>query len=181
IDLVLPHQGDVGVLMQAGVLQSALVSRGEWWRLITSGFIHFGFLHIVFNSYALWLGGTVVEYFYGSPRYALIYSLALLGGSFAAYYTTLGSPVSTAGASGAIMGVFGAMFVLGLKLPPLRQILIQNAVLPIILTLANGFMNPGISNAAHIGGAITGALVALALRPARAEQVLNAYRAPAIG
>lgn len=79
------------------------------------------------------------------------------------------------------MGVFGAIAVLGLKVPPLRHVLLNNAVLPILLTLGNGFINPGISNAAHIGGVIAGALVALALRPARAEDILRSYQAQTIG
>lgn len=174
LDLALPHRGNLGVLMQAGVLYPPLVARGEWWRLITAGFIHFGWAHIFFNSYALFQAGALVEYIYGSARYAAIYLCALLGGSIAAYLTTLHTQDITAGASGAIMGVFGAMAVLGLKLPPLRAQLLRNALLPIILTLGYGFTNPGISNAGHIGGVLTGALVALLLQPARARQILSA-------
>lgn len=174
IDLVLPHQGQLGLLAQLGVLYPPAVEQGEWWRLITSGFIHFGWPHIIFNSYALFQAGALVEYVYGSKRYATIYLAALLGGSIAAYVTTIGTQVVTAGASGAIMGVFGAMAVLALKLPPLRRELLQNALLPIILTLGYGFTNPGISNAGHIGGVLTGALVAFLLRPARADQILRA-------
>jgi len=154
------------------------VLHGQWWRLITMGFVHFGWAHIFFNSYALFQAGALVEYIYGTPRYAVIYSISLLGGSIAAYLTTIGSQVVTAGASGAIMGVFGAMVVLGLKLPPLRRELVQSAVLPILLTLGYGFMNPGISNAGHIGGVITGMLVATLLRPARGQLILAAIGAP---
>src|SRR5579872_1289314 len=113
LDAVLPHSGGLGPLSQAGVLFPPLVAAGQWWRLITNGFIHFGLQHILFNSIALWQAGTVVEFVYGTPRYAMIYLAALLGGSVAAYYSTLGSQSITAGASGAIMGVFGAMAVFG--------------------------------------------------------------------
>lgn len=173
IDLVLPHQGQLGLLAQLFVLYPPAIEQGQWWRLFTAGFIHFGWPHILFNSYALFQVGPLVEYVYGSGRYAAIYLAALLGGSIAAYVTTAGTQEVTAGASGAIMGVFGAMAILGFKLPPLRRELLQNAALPILLTLGYGFTNPGISNAAHIGGVVTGALVALALRPARADQILR--------
>lgn len=180
LDFLLPKNPDgLGTLQQLGVLDPKLVTEGQYWRLITCGFVHFGLLHILFNSYALFQVGALVEYVYGTPRYALIYLGALLGGSIAAYLTTIGTQTITAGASGAIMGVFGAMVVLGFKLPPLRRELVQSAAIPIVLTLANGFLNPGISNAGHIGGVVTGALVAALMRPARAKQILDEFGVPA--
>ena len=179
IDLVLPKgPSGLGPLAEAGVLYPPLVLHGQVWRLLTSGFVHFGFLHILFNSYALFQAGALVEYVYGSPRYAVIYLASLLGGSVAAYLTTIGTQTITAGASGAIMGVFGAMVVLGFKLPPLRRELVQSAALPILLTLGYGFMNPGISNAGHIGGVVTGMLVAALMRPARGKLILDALGVP---
>ena len=71
----------------------------------------------------------------------------------------------------AIMGVFGAMGVLGFKLPHARRALLQSALFPIVLTLGNGLLNPGISNAGHIGGLIGGVLVAAVLTPARAAML----------
>jgi len=174
IDQVLPKQNGYGTLLLAGALIPTFVEQGQWYRLITSGFLHFNWPHIIFNSIALFQAGALVEYIYGTARYATIYLAALLGGSVLAYITTAGSQTVTAGASGAIMGVFGAMAVLGLKLPPLRKELLQNAILPIVLTLGYGFSNPGISNAGHIGGVITGVIVASLLHPARADEILTA-------
>jgi rhomboid protease GluP len=172
LDRLGSHGDQIGPLMAAGAIQSGLIIQGQWWRLVTSGFLHFTFLHILFNSYALYQAGIFVEYMYGSARYAAIYLLALLGGGFAAFVSTIGSPVPTAGASGAIMGVFGAIAVLGFKLPPLRGQLLQAALMPIVLTLGYGFMNQNVSNAGHIGGLITGALVALLLTPVRGRALI---------
>lgn len=159
--------------MIAGAIAPSLILQGQLWRLVTSGFLHFTFTHILFNSYALFQAGVFVEYVYGSARYAVIYMLALVGGSMAAYLTTIGTQHITAGASGAIMGVFGAMAVLAVKLPPLRRELTQAAMLPILLTLGYGFYNANISNAGHIGGLVTGAVLAALLTPARGREMIR--------
>ena len=106
----------------------------------------------------------------------MIYTVALIGGGIAAYFYTIGTNDVTAGASGAIMGVFGAMGILAIKLPPLRRELAQAAIVPIILTLGYGFFNPNISNAAHIGGVICGAVMAALLTPARGQDMIRQLR-----
>jgi len=159
-------------LMLAGAIIPSAIESGQWWRLFTGAFLHFNVAHIGFNTYALFQAGTFVEFAFGSWRYGLIYLVALVVGDVAAFETTRGTGGITAGASGAIMGVFGAMAVLGLKLPALRGQLLRAAILPIALTLGYGFMNPGISNAAHIGGVLAGAVVALALKPAGAQRLI---------
>jgi rhomboid protease GluP len=174
LDLLSPHSPlGLGRFMQAGAIVPSEILAGQWWRIVAYGFLHFGWLHILFNSYALFQAGVFVEYVYGSPRYALIYTVALVGGGIAAYISTIGTSEITAGASGGIMGVFGAMAVLALKLPPLRRELFQAAVIPIILTLGYGFFSPGISNAGHIGGVICGALMAGFLTPERGEEMVR--------
>ena len=74
------------------------------------------------------------------------------------------------------MGVFGAMGILAIKLPPLRRELGQAAIVPIILTLGYGFLNPNISNAAHIGGVVCGAIMAVLLTPARGQDMIRQLR-----
>lgn len=160
-----PRPEGFSPLLLAGAIIPSAIAAGQWWRLITAGFLHFSLVHIFFNTYALFQAGSFVEYAYGSARYILIYTGALIVGSLAAYYTTIGSNEITAGASGAIMGVFGAMAVLAFKLPAIRGDLLRAALLPILLTLGYGAMNSNISNAAHIGGVIAGAIIALPLRP----------------
>ncbi len=153
----------------AGLIPTA-VAQGEWWRIVTGAFLHGNFTHILFNSIALYQSGLFVEYAYGSARFAAIYLFALLSGGLAAYASTIGTDIATIGASGAIMGVFGAMAVLGFKLPALRQALLQSAIMPIVLTLGYGFTHANISNAGHIGGLIGGAFAALLLTPARTSR-----------
>ncbi|HLJ82626.1 MAG TPA: rhomboid family intramembrane serine protease [Candidatus Eremiobacteraceae bacterium] len=170
-----------GPLVSLGQIVPVLIQQGQWWRLITSGFIHYGILHIAFNSYALFQVGLLVEYVYGSARYFAIYMVALVAGGFAAYYSTIGTNDATAGASGAIMGVFGAMAVLGFKLPHARSVLLRSALMPIVLTLGNGFVNSGISNAGHIGGLIGGVAVAWILTPARLKELAPQDPTPQFG
>lgn len=160
LELVSPLDAQSGLprLMLLGGIDAQKVAAGEWYRIVTSGFLHFDNAHIFFNMYALVQAGMVVENFYGSLRFSLIYMVALVAGGLLAYETTMGTAELTAGASGAIMGLFGAMVALGLKRPRLRQTLLQWALFPIIVTLANGFTHTGISNAGHIGGVIAGAV-----------------------
>jgi len=176
LDRLSAHGAAIGQFMAGGAIIPTLVLQGQWWRLITYGFLHFNIVHILFNSYALFQAGVFVEYVYGSSRYAMIYTVALIGGGIAAYFYTIGTNDVTAGASGAIMGVFGAMGILAIKLPPLRRELGQAAIVPIILTLGYGFFNPNISNAAHIGGVICGAVMAALLTPARGQDMIRQLR-----
>jgi len=161
-----------GRLANAFALRPALVHGGEWWLLLTYGFMHSNWPHVLVNMYALLQAGAFVEYCYGTPRYAPIYFVALFTGGVAAYVTTLHSDIATVGASGAIMGVFGAMAVLAFKLPRLRRELLQAAIIPIILTLGYGLVNPYVSNAAHVGGLIGGAIVAFVLTPVRGRRLV---------
>ena len=167
-------QATGGSLSRVGALYPQDVQHGAWWQLITSAFLHANLIHIGFNMFALFQAGTFVEFCYGSPRYTAIYFAGLLGGSLLAYLSTINSNIPTLGASGAIMGVFGAMVVLAFKLPPLRGALLRAAVLPILLTLANGINNPGISMGGHVGGLIAGSATALLFNPVRGRQLIPA-------
>jgi membrane associated rhomboid family serine protease len=158
VDYFILGHGDIGPLMAAGAIIPQQIASGEYYRLITAGFLHFNITHIAFNSYALAQAGMVVENLYGTAAFAAIYGAGLIAGNVLAYETTIGTNDVTAGASTAIMGLFGAMVALGLKTPPLRETLLKWASFPIIATLAVGFSTPGISNAGHIGGVIGGAI-----------------------
>jgi membrane associated rhomboid family serine protease len=87
-----------------------LVSEGEWYRLVTSGFLHAGLLHIGFNMFALFFLGRILEPSIGTPRFLAVYFAALFGGAFGALL--LSPNALTIGASGAIFGIFGATFVI---------------------------------------------------------------------
>ena len=162
-----------------GALYPDMVLQGQWWRLVTYAFLHANVLHILFNSIALFQAGDFVEYVYGSGRYAAIYFASLVGGGIAAYLFTVGTNSYTLGASGAIMGIFGAMLVLAFKLPPLRRELFRAALLPIVLTLGYGIFNKGVSNAGHVGGLLVGVLVAAFIAPVHGREMIRLF-APAV-
>ena len=130
------------------------VADGAWWRLVTSGFLHFGVFHIALNMWVLWNVGPPLERAVGRLRYVLLYFAALLGGSAGAM---LVSPHALgAGASGAIFGLFGAfaaaMHRQGVN--PFRT----SIGTTLLLNLGITFLIPGISIGAHIGGMIAGAI-----------------------
>jgi membrane associated rhomboid family serine protease len=127
----------------------------QFYRLLTSGFLHAGITHIAFNMIALYFTGPALELALGHARFLALYVLSLLGGSVLVYLLTpVGTP--TLGASGAIFGLFGASFVLARKL----QFDIRGIVVLIVINLVITFVAPGISWQGHIGGLLTGAAVA---------------------
>ena len=135
------------------------VGDGQLWRLVTGGFLHAGFLHLLFNMYALYILGTILEPAIGRFRFGLIYFVSLLSGSFGAL---LMSPDSvTVGASGAVFGLMGA----GVVVMRQRGINPMQSGLGVflLLNLAITFIIPGISIGGHLGGLRGGALVALLL------------------
>lgn len=140
---------------------------GEWWRIVTGGFLHdqFSVTHLLLNMFSLWLFGREVEPMLGRWKYLLVYLLSLIGGSFAVWIwgsLTGGLNVNTVGASGAIFGLFGAFFVL-------TRLRGGNSTPILVLTGTNfiySFIFPGISWEAHLGGLLTGSVVTLILQQA---------------
>jgi membrane associated rhomboid family serine protease len=135
------------------------VAHGQWWRIVTSGFLHENFLHIGFNMWVLYYLGMMLEPALGRVKFTLIYAVSLLTGSLGAL---LVSPhVLTVGASGAIFGVMGAAAVeMRARQIPIMQ---SGVGMLIVLNLIISFTIPGISWGGHIGGLIGGALAALVL------------------
>ena len=159
---------DKGALIGIGIQNGQLVgvAQGEWWRLVTSAFLHASILHLGFNMLFLWWVGAPVEEAIGRWRFALIYVAgglggaagALLFGKYELFGTTLATP--TVGASGALFGILGAALVFERQ----RQYVLGGAALSIILiNLVLSFTISGISVGGHIGGLVAGALAALAL------------------
>ncbi|WNM27374.1 rhomboid family intramembrane serine protease [Demequina capsici] len=129
----------------------------EWYRWITSGFLHFSIFHIGMNMLVLFQFGSQLEPILGRARFAALYILALLGGSFGV--ELLASSGVHGGASGAIFGLFTAYAVVLYKLKLDYRSVLTTAV----PWLALGFIVPGISWEAHAGGAVTGTVVMLAM------------------
>jgi len=139
-------------------LISLAVADGQWYRLLTAAFLHYGLLHIAFNMYVLLLLGSQLERLLGRWRYLALYLVAGIGGNAVAY---LISPLNTAsaGASGAIFGLFAAYFVVARKMRADTGQIVGLIVINLVLT----FAIPSISVGGHVGGLVTGGVAGLAL------------------
>jgi membrane associated rhomboid family serine protease len=141
-------------------LQGHAVAEGEWYRLVTGGFLHAGLLHIGFNMFALLIVGRVLEPGIGTPRFVALYIASLLAGSFGALAMT--DPLQvTVGASGAIFGIFAATAVIA-RGRGMNAIASEIGFL-IVINLVITFSVPGISIGGHLGGLIGGAICAAAI------------------
>jgi membrane associated rhomboid family serine protease len=139
-------------------LEPVAVADGEYWRLITSTFLHYGPLHIAFNMWALWVVGGPLEAALGRLRYVVLYLLAGIGGG--ALSVLLGPlNLQAAGASGAIFGLFGAFFVIAKRSGRDTGGIVGLIGINLVIT----FLVPNIDWRGHIGGLVTGGLVAAAL------------------
>lgn len=150
---------DSEVMIRLGTDYTPLTLAGQWWRLLTSIFLHFGLFHIALNMWALYVNGRVAERIFGSLRYLAIYLVAGLSGSVA---SLLWHPiVNGAGASGAIFGVLGAMIAFFVKREggvPASVIKTQLTSVSVFVaySLLNAVRYQGIDNAAHMGGLVGG-------------------------
>ena len=133
------------------------IDDGAVYRLVTAMFIHYGVVHLLLNMWALWMLGRNLEAALGPVRFLALYMLSGLGGSIAAYLFSPGS--ISAGASGAIFGLFAALFVVLKRLRRDTSSVVPVLVINLVLT----FTIPNISIAGHLGGLLVGALVAAGL------------------
>ena len=145
-------------IFYGGVLVPGLVAQGEWWRLITSGFLHLGLLHIALNMIALWMLGQQLEPVLGRWRFLAMYLISLLGGSAAImlFYPAGGA---VAGASGAVFGLLGAFLVVLIRLRMPVSLIVPTIVINAIISV----FVPGIALLAHVGGALAGAAATAAI------------------
>jgi rhomboid protease GluP len=146
-------------LLRFGAKYTPIVFAGDWWRLVTAGFLHGGLLHILMNSWVLFDLGTQVEEFYGTARYLVFYVIATMGGFLASCYW---NPAISIGASAGIFGLIGAMIAVGVTHQSslglaIRGLYIRWAIYGLIFGLLPGL---AIDNAAHIGGLVAGFAVA---------------------
>ncbi len=149
-------------LLRYGALNSVLVQNGEFWRLVTAGFLHGGIFHLLFNMYSLYIIGTQIENFVGKWKFLVIYFCSMITASL---MSCVMSPNSVSvGASGAIFGLLGALVYFGYHYRLYLGSVLRNQIIPLILfNLLLGFMVSGIDNAAHLGGLIGGLLISMAL------------------
>ena len=153
-----PLQANSGSIFVNGALFGPLVADGEWWRLISAAFLHYGPFHLFMNMLVLYLFGPPLESLLGPARFLLLYIASGLAGSAGALL--MNPEVATVGASGAIYGLFGAMLVLERQ----GTYVFGGSVIPLlVINLVITFAFPGISIGGHLGGLIGGALAILAL------------------
>lgn len=175
-----------GVLLQFGSkLNSLIDQQHQWWRFVTPMFVHVNLIHLLVNMYSLWMLGPYVEKLYGSAKFVVFWVATGTAGVVASYLTVIDrlpplgplgkfifrtEDVPSAGASGALFGLVGVLFVFGIKfrheLPEGFKRAFGTGLLPIIfINLFIGFIGRGfIDNAAHLGGLLSGAALAVAVQ-----------------
>ncbi len=154
------------VLLEFGAKVNPLIAQGEYWRLFTCAFLHVGLTHLLFNMFALMSFGRLAEMIFGHARFLAIYIVGALSGSLFSY---LFSSSVSAGASGAIFGVAGALSMFYVRNRGVQAVAGQGELSGMVVMLAIngvfGFIQPNIDNWAHLGGLIGGAFIGAVLSP----------------
>ena len=175
--------GDVGVLMRTGAMVRGLVASGEWWRLVACVFIHISVMHLVLNAIGLVILGRLAEELFGGVRVIAMFGVAGVAGAVASY---LASPVGlSVGASGAVFGLLGAVFV---EITWHRQRYraawkrgMWGALAVVAVgQLGYGFLDPMIDQWAHGAGLAAGAALGFALSPNARWATAGVYGARAL-
>jgi membrane associated rhomboid family serine protease len=154
----------------AGVLDGPDVRAGEWYRIVTGAFMHEGIPHIAINMFSLYQLGSFVETMLGGWRMLLVYAISLVGSGLAVVYFSNPNDV-TVGASGAIFGLFGALFAIGVRMGKPGRALISQTLPILVLNLVFTFAVPFISKAAHVGGLLSGFAAGLVIYAIRRRPV----------
>lgn len=152
------HPSGNSGLFDEWVMWPLAAAGGQWWRFVTSGFLHYGLIHIAMNMIALWIIGRELEVVLGRLRFCVIYGLALLGGSALVFLFT--DPMGgVAGASGAVFGLMGGVVIACYRL----KVSAGPALGIIGLNLVLSFTIPGISWLGHLGGLVIGSIATFAM------------------
>lgn len=142
-------------------LYGPLVRFGDYYRLITGTFLHGDLLHLLFNSYALYIIGSQMESFLGKTKFTIVYFFSAIMGSL---FSISFNQNPSIGANGAIFGLLGSMLYFGYHYRVYLGSVLKSQIIPlIILNLLLGFLGSGIDNFGHVGGLIGGALITVAL------------------
>ncbi|GAB1818961.1 rhomboid family intramembrane serine protease [Herbidospora sp. RD11066] len=147
----------VSPLHEWGEMSGAAVDDGEYWRLVTTLFLHYGLLHLLANMIMLWVAARILEPAVGTTDFLITYGLSGLAASVAVYYTA--HDVLTAGASGAVFGLFSALLVVSIQ----RKLALWVPLILLAFGIVTTFALPGMSVAAHAGGLVAGAVSGAAI------------------
>lgn len=157
---------DAYYMLQNGAVYLPLLQQGEYYRLITSIFLHFGFSHLVNNMLMLGVMGWQLELVVGKIKFLIIYFAAGIGGNMLSALVEMrtGDFAVSAGASGAIFGIIGALLYIAVRNHgQIGNVSGQGILVMIALTLYYGFTSSGVDNFAHIGGLAVGFVLAVLL------------------
>ncbi len=155
-----------GNVLILGALVPVYVAQGEAWRLVTSAFLHAGFIHLAMNMLALYFLGSFAEITFGRGRFFALYFISGIAGGLALLY--FGAPSSPAvGASGAIFGLAGGVFGFAVRRGTFstRDPVISQLLFITVINLAIGATIPGVSNTAHVGGLLGGLVFGYLMAP----------------
>ncbi|MDD3186939.1 MAG: rhomboid family intramembrane serine protease [Bacilli bacterium] len=165
---------DIQTLLDFGANYRGSIVNGEYYRFVTCAFIHIGLLHLLFNCYALYIIGIQLESYYGKIKYIVIYLLSAVSASI---MSVIFNDSISAGASGAIFGLLGALLYFGYHYRVYLGNALKSQIIPLIaINLMFGFLMAGIDNFAHIGGLIGGLLISMALgveKRSTKEDIIN--------
>lgn len=173
VEVFLGGSENVNVLMKMGAMNNyAVVAGHQWWRLFTAQFLHIGAMHLISNAIIIYYMGQYMEPIMGHVRFLVTYLLAGIGGNLFSLAFSADRGIS-AGASTALFGLFGAMTAIGLRNlhNPVISFLGRQAFVLALINLALDIFVPGIDIWGHIGGLITGFLLAIIL----GDHVMRTY------
>jgi membrane associated rhomboid family serine protease len=153
-----------------------LTTHGEWWRLITALFVHFGIIHLLFNMWALAAFGALSERLLGITSFVFIYFVSGIAANL--FSITLRPSIDTAGASGAIFGILGALLAVYWRKKRTLPFTVVRSERTAVLMFASfaflgGFLYKGVDNAAHLGGLVTGLLLGFTVSHAKRQSAAN--------
>lgn len=150
------------VLIEGALIPALVLQNGEWWRIFTGAFLHGGLIHIGVNMLSLWFLGRFIEFALGSWKMLLVYMVSLVvAGLGVVFFSSPDTP--TVGASGAIFGLFGALFAIGFKLGKPGMELVRANIGILLINLIITFTVPAISWQAHVGGLLAGFVLTYAI------------------
>jgi len=155
--------GMARVLVAGALIPAYVLQYGQWWRIITGAFMHGSLLHIGVNMMSLWFLGRFIEYALGPWRMLVVYMVSLVAAGLGVVYFSANPMVPTVGASGAIFGLFGALFAIGFKLGKPGMDLVRSNIGILVVNLIITFTVPAISWQAHVAGLLAGFVLTYAI------------------
>ncbi len=157
---------DSQFMVEHGAMYTPMVLEGQYWRLFSSIFLHFGFEHLAYNMFSLIFLGDILESIVGPVRYLVIYLIGGLGGNALSLFMSVEGNVTkvSAGASGAIFAVAGAFFYIAIRnRKRFGKEAMQRLGIMVVLMIMQGLVDRGVDQSAHMGGMITGFLMGILL------------------